>query len=535
VTETDPLDRSQVEGRLLGRAAQIARVLARHGLGSRRGTTDGDSARERARRLRSTLEELGPTFSKLGQIVSTRPDLLSEEFIEELATLQDHVPPMREAEVVSVMEEELGVPWEDVFGSIEPEPLAAGTIGQVHRATLEGGDRVVVKVQRPTAAGEILRDLGLLELFAEKVAARAGLRELLDIPAVVAHLSASLRRELDFRQEAANIERLREVIAPYPRLAVPRLYAELSTARLLVMEEVQGVPVRQAPEGEARTEAARQLLEAYYRQILTAGFFHADPHPGNMLWWNERIYFLDLGMVGEVEPELRELMLLLLLAFVREDAGFLSEVILMLSGEEQRSDLDLARLEEDFAGFIARFRAGSLKDIQLGPMLEGLVQIAASHGVRLPASLALCGKAFGQMQLAAAELDPTLDPFGVVGSFVLRGVTERVRERSDPYALYYDAQKLRLRLTRLVEAVERVIGARPGSKLQVELRGTTPLEDAIRGAGRRIALAFASGAALVATGVAAASADVPVGILAALACAAGGLTTGLAVDLLRRR
>src|SRR4051794_37841862 len=175
----------------------------------------------RARRLRDALEELGPTFAKLGQILSTRPDLLPPEFIIELSSLQDDVAPLTEAEVVQVMEQELRVPWEDVFASVDSEPLAAGTIGQVHRATLDDGSHVVIKVQRPRAEEEILRDLGLFELFAEKALKREQLRGTVDIPALVEHLSNSLRRELDFREEAANVERMREALAPYDRLDVP--------------------------------------------------------------------------------------------------------------------------------------------------------------------------------------------------------------------------------------------------------------------------------------------------------------------------
>jgi predicted unusual protein kinase regulating ubiquinone biosynthesis (AarF/ABC1/UbiB family) len=281
----------EVEGTLLGRAAQIGRVMARHGLRDRGGSTP-----DRARRFREALEELGPTFAKLGQVLSTRPDLLPVEFVDELSSLQDRVPPMSEAEVVAVMEEELGVPWEDVFESVEPTPLAAGTIGQVHKARLETGEDVAIKVQRPTAREEILRDLGLLSLFAEKTQNRAVFRQVVDVPAVIDHLSTSLRRELDFSQEAANVQRLREVLAPFSRLDVPRVHERYTSRRLLVLEWVEGVPVSQAAPGDARSEAARQLVESYFRQILSEGFFHADPHPGNMLWADDRVWFLDLGM-----------------------------------------------------------------------------------------------------------------------------------------------------------------------------------------------------------------------------------------------
>ena len=262
-------------GHLTARAARIAAVVAKHGLHDRR-----EKGANRAARLRETLEELGPTFAKLGQILSTRPDLIPPDVAAELARLQDDVPPLTEAQVVQVMEEELKVPWEDVFEHIEPQPLAAGTIGQVHRARLEGGERVVIKVQRPGAAEEIERDLGLFALFAEKVEGREALSGLIDIPAVVEHLASSLRRELDFREEPANIERMREVLAPYSRLDVPGVHKELSSRRLLVMDEVVGGgPLRDAPQGDERREAARQLLESFYRAGADRGLLPRRPAP----------------------------------------------------------------------------------------------------------------------------------------------------------------------------------------------------------------------------------------------------------------
>jgi len=378
-----------VEGRLLGRAWRFGRVMIKTGARevlTRSQPHDSEAMQVAARRFRSALDELGPTFAKLGQILSTRPDLLPPAFMKELETLQERVTPLTEAEVVSVMEQELGVPWEDVFECIHPEPLAAGTIAQVHRARLESGDRVVVKVQRPTAEQDILQDLGLLEMFAQKAADRPALRRVFDVPATVEHLSSSLRRELDFRHEAANIRRMQEVIKPFLRLDVPAVYEEYSTARLLVMQEVQGVPVREAPQGPARKEAARQLLESYYHQVMVEGFFHADPHPGNMKWWNDKIYFLDLGMVGEVDAELRELILLILLAFSQRDSAFLSEVVLMLADDDGRGDaIDFAAFREDMEHLIARYRDLSLKELRLGPILQEVTEISVRRNVRVPA------------------------------------------------------------------------------------------------------------------------------------------------------
>jgi ubiquinone biosynthesis protein len=529
-TAAEPRTAPVVEGRLLGRAAQIARIVSRLGLDVR----GAMSSAERAQRVRTALEELGPTFAKLGQILSTRPDLLSEEFVAELEKLQDRVKPLTEAEVVRVMEQELRVPWEDVFASIDSEPLAAGTIGQVHRATLDDGSHVVIKVQRPQAEEEILRDLGLFELFAEKALKHEELRRTVDIPALVEHLSASLRRELDFGEEAANVERMRAVLERYDRLDVPRLYSELSTSRLLVLEFIDGVPILEAPDSDERLDAAHQLLEAFSRQILVDGFFHADPHPGNLLWSGEKIYLLDLGMVGELGPEVREVLIVLLLAFARDDPKFLAEAVLMLAGDERRADIDLESMEHDFADFIDRFRIGSLRDIQIGPMLDGILQIATRHGIRLPASLALSGKALGQMQMAVTKLDPTLDPFRVMSRFLLRNVARRLRKQADPEHLYYEAEKLKLRAVRFVEAVERATGARPGQKLQVDFLGAASIEDAIRGTGRRLALSAGAGSGLVgaaATAATGTAAWIPI----SFAGVAGVFGAWLVLDLARRR
>jgi ubiquinone biosynthesis protein len=528
-----PATPAEAQPMLMGRTAEIGSVMARHGveeLIARRGGSS--SQREQAERLRSALEELGPTFSKLGQVLSTRPDLLPPVFIEELSTLQDHVAPMDEAEVVQVMEEELGVPWEDVFEYIDPNPLAAGTIAQVHKATLEGGDRVVIKVQRPSARTEIMEDLALLEMFAERTKHRPLFHQIIDMTAIFEHLSGSLQRELDFGREASNIKKMGEILEPYPRLDVPMLHDELSTTRLLVMEEVEGVPVREAPQGEARHEAARQLLESYYQQILTEGFFHADPHPGNLMWWKAKIYFLDFGMVGEVGPDLRESMMLLLMAFWQEDVSFLTDVTLMLSGASDRSDLDVEHFRSDLGELMAKYRNVPLREIQLGPILQEMTEIAIRYEVPLPAPLTLTAKAMAQMQQTAAELDPELDPFQVAGSFLMRSVTKRIREKLDPQWMFYESQKLRVRITRLIEAFERLTGARPGERLHIDFEATR-LEHVIHRAGVRLALGAAAGAALFTASRLIESDREPKAIPAALGTLGGVLAARLLVDVVR--
>jgi len=528
------------EPHLMSRGTKIATVFAKHGLKELFGRPEADGAigrRRQAKRLRSSLEELGPTFAKLGQILSTRPDLMPPEFIEELATLQDNVPPLTEEQVVRVMEQELGVPWEDVFETIDPQPLAAGTIAQVHRATLADHTRAVVKVQRPDAKEQIEQDLALLEVFAEKVADRPGLRQVVDMQAVFEHLSESLHRELDFRREAENIDRMGSVIEDFTRLRVPVVHADYSTSRLLVMQDIGGGPAASAPEGPARREAARQLLESFYKQILVDGFFHADPHPGNLMWQpeEETLYFLDLGMIGEVGPDVREHMMLLLMAFWQQDVGFLTDVTLMLTGAINRTDLDVEAFQEELGALMARNRGVSLKEIQLGPVLQEMTEIALRHDVALPASLTLTAKALAQMQLAAATLDPDVDPFDVAGKFLMRNLVRGMGAKFDPKTLFYQAQRFKVRFEKVVEAIERLIGARPGQKLEVNFRAAS-LETTIRRAGRRLAISLTAGAAILASALTAVSSDrvarwVPV----AFGVISAGLLLALLVDLIRKR
>jgi ubiquinone biosynthesis protein len=503
--ETPPTDdaasvgghRPQHDPYLLVRTQQLLRIVRKHQLGKalRGGLGDADARRLFAQQLRSALDEMGPAFAKIGQALSTRPDLLPPEIIAELATLQDAISPLTQEQVVGVMETELGVPWEDVFDSIDPQPLAAGTIAQVHRATLTDGMRVVVKVQRPNARTDIERDLALLQVFAHRAQNRDGINKLVDVAGVVDHLSRSLIRELDFSAEADSITRMHEVLKSYPRLGVPKLYPELSTSRVLVMEEIAGVALHAAPPGKARTEAARQLLESYFHQVIGVGFFHADPHPGNLLWRDDRLYFLDFGMMGEIDEATRELLMLLLFALWRNDAGLLAAVAVALSGNAPSVG---PGFEKELADLLTRYHDAPLADISLGVVLQEMTQTALRHGVRLPASLVLASKALAQMQLAAAGLDASLDPVAVAGSFITHLLLQRLREGMNPSKLVSEFLQLRMRATRLLQAVEQWTGSQSGPRPQVDVHSAEELQKTIRQAGRRIAMGLGLAGALVA-------------------------------------
>ena len=291
------------------------------------------------------------------------------------------------------MEQELGVPWEDVFDHIEPEPLAAGTIAQVHRATLANGDEVVVKVQRPDAKELIEQDLALLEVFAEKVGIARGLKQVIDMEAVfdapVRLAAPGARLPAGGGQHAPDDGGDRIVLAVARARGARRL---LHVAPAGDARRRRADRSRTAPEGTPRKEAARQLLESFYKQIMVDGFFHADPHPGNLMWQPEEelLYFLDLGMVGEVSAEMREQMMLLLMAFWQEDVGFLTDISLMLSGAIDRSDLDVDAFSEEIGALMAKNRDGVAQghparagaagdDRDLAPPRRAAARLAHAH------------------------------------------------------------------------------------------------------------------------------------------------------------
>jgi predicted unusual protein kinase regulating ubiquinone biosynthesis (AarF/ABC1/UbiB family) len=239
-------------------------------------------------------------------------------------------------------------------------------------------------------------------------------------------------------------------------------------------------------------------------------------------------------MVGEVGADMREHMMLLLMAFWQEDVGFLTDVTLMLTGAINRSDLDVEAFQEEIGALMAKNRGASLKDIQLGPVLQEMTEIAMRHEVPLPASMTLTAKALAQMQLAAATLDPDIDPFDVAGKFLMRTVIRGMGAKFDPTTLFYQTQRFKVRFQKVVEAIERLIGARPGQKLEVNFRAAT-LETTIRRAGRRLALSLTAGAAILGTALTAVSSNVANWVPPAFGAAAGLLTIGLLWDLIRRK
>jgi len=384
------------------------------------------------RRLRMALEELGPTFVKLGQVLSTRPDLLPPDFVAELARLQDTVPPGPWEPIREQIEEELGAPLEECFGSVDPIPLAAASLAQVHPATLPDSTPVVLKVQRPGIEETIDTDLEILFDVARLLQGRTPLGELYDLPGIVEEFSTTLRAELDFYREGRNADRFRENFAGQPYLHIPTVYWDLTTRRVLVLERLHGVKIDDVKAlneaGYDRERIALRATQMIVKEILEDGFFHADPHPGNfVVMEGEVIGAMDFGMVGYLSRRDRiNLVRLYIYAVQMDERGVVDQLFRMgMAGGKVDSD----KLVRDIGRLLRKYHGLPLKAIQVKEILQEAMSVAFSHHLRLPSELWLVGKTLAMMEGVGLKLYPELDPFAVsepyIQQFALRLASPR--------------------------------------------------------------------------------------------------------------
>jgi ubiquinone biosynthesis protein len=396
---------------IAGRLRRIVRTLRRHGLLRGfwwlRGPRGLDFSPAASPRWRAALEELGPAFVKFGQLLSLRADLLPPEVTGELGRLQDRMAPFPAAEARAAVEAELGGPLERFFGAFDPEPLAAGSIAQVHGATLPDGTAVAVKVQRPAIRAMIEGDLGVLATRAALLEAALPEARIHQPRALVEEVSRTILKELDFRAEARAMERFGGHFAGSTQVRIPRVVRELSGPRVLVAERFEGrriTDVAGVPP-EERARLARAVNDCYLTQLFEHGIFHADPHPGNLVVLADgRLGLLDFGIVGRLSAAHRRALADLFLGVIRRDADRLLDVYLRLGivGEGVRREAlrsDLEELIEEYAGL-------PLRDVSAGEMLEHLVRLARAHRIRFPTSFFLLAKTVVLVESVTRALDP---------------------------------------------------------------------------------------------------------------------------------
>lgn len=371
----------------------------------------GNDAR-RAVHVRRALEELGPTFIKLGQVLSTRADLLPPVYIAELTRLQDHVGPAPFAAIRDVIEAEFGAPLDERFLWFSEEPLATASIGQVHAATLTDGSDVVVKVQRPGVEATIEEDLAILFEIARAAERRFTFARQVEASAAVREFGWTIQSELDYVREGRNAERIGAVLKDDLQIRVPGVYWTHTTRRLLTLERLHGIRIDDVEalrrEGHDPALAVRVGLLAFVRQVLDVGVFHADPHPGNFLVLEDgTLGLLDYGMVGSIDERLRERLMLLALACVERDAVRIVDELAIMGAVP--SSWDRSAVERDVDHLLGRYVGVSLADVRLRDVVADSMDMIRRHGLRMPAELALLTKTLVMAEALGRRLDPEIN------------------------------------------------------------------------------------------------------------------------------
>ncbi|HYN95059.1 MAG TPA: AarF/UbiB family protein, partial [Pilimelia sp.] len=468
----------------LSRTRRYSRILAiavRHGLGPYlrgRGRTDPESRAQLARSIRRALDEGGLTFVKLGQVLSTRDDLLPPEFVVELGQLRDRAAPVPWPQVDAVLQEELGAPVDDVFAELDRQPLAAASVAQVHAGRLPSGAEVVVKVQRPGIGGVVERDLAIVERLARTLQTRTRWGRVTGTVELARGFAESIREELDFRVEARNMAAVlaaaKETSADAGTDAVvyPLPYEPLCTTRVLVMDRLHGRPMREAAaqitaDGLDRNRLARALLETLLSQIMVSGVFHADPHPGNVLLLTDgRLGLLDFGSVGRLDAGLREALQRLLVAVDRADPAGVADALLDAVGRPD--EVDTERLERALGQFMARHLSpGAPPGMQ---MFADLIVLVSRHGIGVPAELAAVFRALSTLEGGLTEVSPGFDMVSAARAFAAREFGARLHPDALRRAAADELTALLPMLRRLPRRVERIVAATEHGRLSVNVR-----------------------------------------------------------------
>ncbi|HEX6322270.1 MAG TPA: AarF/ABC1/UbiB kinase family protein [Vicinamibacterales bacterium] len=425
-----------------------------------------------AAELADDLERLGPAYIKLGQLLSTRGDLLPPQYLDALSRLQDKVEPFSFAEVERIVEEELGIRISKAFESFEAKPLAAASLGQVHRAVLRDGRQVAVKVQRPEARAQVAEDMQAFADIAEFLDSHTDVGRRMSFSGVLDEFRRTILEELDYRREAQNLTTLKANLARFPRIFVPAPIEDYTSGRVLTMEYVPGHKitklnpvVRTDIDGAALAE---ELFRAYLRQIIIDGFFHADPHPGNVFLTEDgRVALLDLGMVSRLSMSKQEDLLKLLMA-VAEGRGEQAAEIAIGMGQKLE-DFDREAVEKQIVDMVTRYQDARLHDVQAGAVVMQISRIAGQHGMRLPSDLSMLGKTLLNLDEVGRTLAPTFDVQGSIRRNAADLMQERMRRSLSPAGMFATALEMKQFVEALPRRVNRTLDAIANDDVRIKM------------------------------------------------------------------
>ena len=394
--------------------------------------------------LRMAFAELGPSFIKLAQILSSRPDLITKRYADEFKKLQDRVPPFPTDDAINILEQETGKKLNELFIEFDRTPVAAASIAQVFRGKLINGSDIIVKIQRPHIQEQIETDIGILMYAANLLEKYVPESSFFNPSGIVEEFSRTVRKELDFLEEARNCSRFRKNFEQSPDIYIPRIFEEYTTGKVIIMERIEGVRIDNIIEislqGLDRKRLAEAGVNAYFKQILEDGFFHADPHPGNIFAMpSGRIAFIDFGIVGRVSPELRETMANTFLALIHKDFNRLIDQYIELGLIPEHVDLEAFRKEfkADLSDFLEPLYGLSLKEINFADYLDTITHLAIKHKMKIPSDLLLVNKAMLVLENIGRELDPEFDFISAAEPYA----SKLVRERLSPGKLFDKTRK----------------------------------------------------------------------------------------------
>jgi predicted unusual protein kinase regulating ubiquinone biosynthesis (AarF/ABC1/UbiB family) len=406
------------------RQREIIEIVLSNGWDYMRGLLTGGKAGEPQipppEVLRKILVELGPFYVKLGQLLSTRPDLLPRNYIQALSALQANVPPVPWTEIEVVIRQQLSQPLDQVFTTINTEPVAAGSIAQVHRATLSTGQEVALKVQRPNIDAIVAQDSNLIKGIAELVSL-TDFGKNYDVVTLAEEFTKAVNAELNFIEESNYTEQLRQNLSKSrwfdpQQLVIPKVYLDITTEKLLVLEWLEGKPLLEADipsKDKRRQEITTLLFRAFFQQIYINGFFHADPHPGNIFYLqDERIALIDCGMIGRLDPRTQQILTEMLLAIVDIDAQCCSQLTLELS--ESFQPINLERLKVDYDRMLRKYYNLSLSQLNFSEVFYEVLQIARNNRVKVPGNLGLFAKSLANLEGVARQFNPAINVFDEV-------------------------------------------------------------------------------------------------------------------------
>jgi ubiquinone biosynthesis protein len=425
-----------------------------------------------AEELAKDIEKLGPTFIKLGQLLSTRPDLMPPAYMQALSRLQDNVEAFSFAEVEEIVTRELGVRISKAFSEFEAQPIAAASIGQVHRARMRDGREVVVKVQRPNIREEILKDLDALAEISELIDNHTEVGRRYQFQTMLEEFRKSILRELDYRLEASNLLTLHRNLAEFECIEVPLPVEGFTTSQVLTMDYVRGKKITAlSPLEKLELDSgylADQLFQAYLKQLLVDGFFHADPHPGNVfLTQTGKIALLDLGMVARIAPGLQEKLMQLLLAISENHPDEAATLALQIG--EIKSDFDEPTFRRQVADLIAQNQDSNLAEIQVGRIVLEVTRMSGENGIRMPQELTLLGKALLNLDQVGHTLAPDFNPNEAIRRNAATLMQRRMLKSLSPGNIFSGVIEMKDFMQRLPGRFNRILDKVADNQIQVKV------------------------------------------------------------------